>query len=418
MADILLKYLPADGHRIHTIEAELKSARLSLSRAQEQPHPNQRKNQINTPTFGNIVLVLWSQNSAKNRKFQRQVEQIIERDIYIPIIIDEAHIPLWLRKNQAYDLAQGSQLKDLPAWKQMMDFIMPLAETKGGPSLFDRTTPYKSEYLNQLSARSFYQQDKEVDELQTVSSIGPSPHRSDNGQISDPQNWLPKKDAPRAAFAAIAVIATLTAALATLFFLSTPNHQWQVAEPNDAPQKPSQTGLPVETASIKATEQLTPTRASFIGAIQRQTTKAQSLARIASQNADQAAQKARTNGKGHGIKQYKNGARYEGELSWGKRHGHGIYHYPSGSRYHGAFQNNTKHGHGIYHFSRGDIYEGQFKKGLLSGHGIYQYSDGTSLVGEFVDGQLHGNGFKHTSQNSISQLGIWKANKFLSTLDD
>lgn len=76
---------------------------------------------------------------------------------------------------------------------------------------------------------------------------------------------------------------------------------------------------------------------------------------------------------------FKNGGKYVGEYSYGKRQGEGTIYYPDGSRYEGSWSENARNGFGKYHYVNGDTYEGDWVNNNKEGQGIYTYAD-TGMV--------------------------------------
>lgn len=71
------------------------------------------------------------------------------------------------------------------------------------------------------------------------------------------------------------------------------------------------------------------------------------------------------------LLRFKNGARYIGSYTKGKKNGYGTFVYPDGSKYVGNWVNDEKQGFGTYHYVNGDIYEGDWYENKRHGQGMY-----------------------------------------------
>jgi len=158
----------------------------------------------------------------------------------------------------------------------------------------------------------------------------------------------------------------------------------------------------------------TQARIELIRRIERAAIEAQEKAQAASAKARAAALNARNGTAGYAIKYYSDGARYEGQISYGQRHGFGIYYYASGSRYEGEYSQDIRGAYGTYLFHRGDKYEGHFADGQLSGYGVYSFANGIRHFGELFEGELNGLGFKRNHNDRVFDLGTWRNNQLSS----
>ena len=94
-----------------------------------------------------------------------------------------------------------------------------------------------------------------------------------------------------------------------------------------------------------------------------------------------------------GVKKYKKGGLYTGELKNGKREGKGKMIYPKDHiyiRYDGDWLNDKMNGTGIIITNNNSRYEGQVKNNQRNGFGKQTYPDGNKYEGEFTDGDLNG----------------------------
>lgn len=85
---------------------------------------------------------------------------------------------------------------------------------------------------------------------------------------------------------------------------------------------------------------------------------------------------------------YQNGACYEGNCYFDRRHGKGELLFVNREKYDGDFFDGFKHGYGIYNWPNGDEYEGMFAFGVFNGEGRLSLSNGDILEGRWVDGSL------------------------------
>ena len=93
-----------------------------------------------------------------------------------------------------------------------------------------------------------------------------------------------------------------------------------------------------------------------------------------------------------GVKKYKKGGIYTGQLKNGKREGKGKMIYPTDSKFNqfeGDWHNDKMHGTGIL-ITDNSRYEGQVKNNERNGLGKQTNFDGSSYEGEYTDGDFNG----------------------------
>lgn len=112
---------------------------------------------------------------------------------------------------------------------------------------------------------------------------------------------------------------------------------------------------------------------------------------------------------GHGVIQYKNEAKYSGDLKDGNYNGYGVKIYENGCIYSGEWQDNLKHGQGIYSYRNGDSWQGVWQKGKeYTGSGtIYHHNDNTKYDGEIKNGRYNGYGTRLYANGDI-YTGDWR----------
>uniref|UniRef100_A0A673HXB2 Ankyrin repeat and MYND domain containing 1 n=1 Tax=Sinocyclocheilus rhinocerous TaxID=307959 RepID=A0A673HXB2_9TELE len=74
------------------------------------------------------------------------------------------------------------------------------------------------------------------------------------------------------------------------------------------------------------------------------------------------------------------------------RNGHGIQEWPDGCKYEGDFVNNLKHGIGVFTWPNGEFYKGSFFKDYRHGKGMYSWPDGSKYTGKFYLNRKEGYG--------------------------
>lgn len=118
---------------------------------------------------------------------------------------------------------------------------------------------------------------------------------------------------------------------------------------------------------------------------------------------------------GEGTVSWRNGDRYTGQVSNGKRQGKGRFTWANGQWYDGEWRNDiatgkgsigftsgdryegdvvegTPHGQGTMNFASGDRYSGQLHKGIFNGQGTYTWKSGSHYDGAWVMGKKQGKG--------------------------
>ena len=115
---------------------------------------------------------------------------------------------------------------------------------------------------------------------------------------------------------------------------------------------------------------------------------------------------------------FKDGAKYVGQMNNDKMHGTGTLRTIDGTTYSGDWRENKHHGKGTITYSSGNKYSGKWKNNVFHGQGIFNYNDGSTYTGRFYNGKKHGQGeFVDSSSGSILS-GIFKDGKFLAPNDE
>ena len=96
---------------------------------------------------------------------------------------------------------------------------------------------------------------------------------------------------------------------------------------------------------------------------------------------------------------YFGGMRKEGKIIW-----------KDGSSYEGTFEKDKFNGHGIYNWGNQRKYEGEWKDGKMNGKGKLIYPDGSYYEGEFINGKKNGQG-KYVWEKNKYYIGGWKDDK-------
>jgi len=107
-----------------------------------------------------------------------------------------------------------------------------------------------------------------------------------------------------------------------------------------------------------------------------------------------------------GLKTFKNGDTYDGEMTFGTPNGKGLMKFKNGNEYLGTFKEGKMHGAGVIILANGDSYEGNWKDGEANGFGTSKKINGSSFTGTFEKGMRHGAGFV-TWENGDSLIGTW-----------
>uniref|UniRef100_A0A8C1KBE3 Ankyrin repeat and MYND domain containing 1 n=1 Tax=Cyprinus carpio TaxID=7962 RepID=A0A8C1KBE3_CYPCA len=99
----------------------------------------------------------------------------------------------------------------------------------------------------------------------------------------------------------------------------------------------------------------------------------------------------------------------EQALMWGresfcKRNGHGIQEWPDGCKYEGEFVNKLKHGPGVFTWPSGEFFKGSFFKDYRHGKGLYSWPNGAKYTGKFYLNRKEGYGIQIISSTHLQGL--------------
>lgn len=114
---------------------------------------------------------------------------------------------------------------------------------------------------------------------------------------------------------------------------------------------------------------------------------------------------------GQSIYVFKNGARYEGQMQYGKLHGMGVLRYANGDVYTGHWKANKREGEGILHTHDGLSYQGSWVSHQL--HGPVQVLDtkGGKYEGLWANGENRTAG-TYTDASGRKTTGYWADHQF------
>ena len=93
----------------------------------------------------------------------------------------------------------------------------------------------------------------------------------------------------------------------------------------------------------------------------------------------------------------------------------GTFKFDSGNKYVGEWKEDKLHGQGTYTWTDGDKLVGEYKNDKLNGQGTYTFANGRKYVGEFADGKYNGRGIFYLANGNVSESGIWRDNKLVTS---
>lgn len=85
--------------------------------------------------------------------------------------------------------------------------------------------------------------------------------------------------------------------------------------------------------------------------------------------------------KGHGVKIFKNGDKYEGEWEHDKANGKGKFWHADGDFYEGFWKDDKAHGTGLYTSANGSSYLGEWQNDMQHGAGKETWTDKSYFMG-------------------------------------
>uniref|UniRef100_A0A8C1K9T5 Ankyrin repeat and MYND domain containing 1 n=1 Tax=Cyprinus carpio TaxID=7962 RepID=A0A8C1K9T5_CYPCA len=99
----------------------------------------------------------------------------------------------------------------------------------------------------------------------------------------------------------------------------------------------------------------------------------------------------------------------EQALMWGresfcKRNGHGIQEWPDGCKYEGEFVNKLKHGPGVFTWPSGEFFKGSFFKDYRHGKGLYSWPNGAKYTGKFYLNRKEGYGIQVNCHDDVIHI--------------
>jgi hypothetical protein len=115
--DIFLSYTPEDGEVAQRLANELASHGWLVFWDRELlPGATSRTQIQSTLNAAKVVIVLWSSKSVDSRWVEIEADHAFQRDVYIPVKVDDCHLPLAL---------SDVQVADLRAWSRSPGHVLP-----------------------------------------------------------------------------------------------------------------------------------------------------------------------------------------------------------------------------------------------------------------------------------------------------
>ncbi|XP_042568379.1 ankyrin repeat and MYND domain-containing protein 1 [Cyprinus carpio] len=115
---------------------------------------------------------------------------------------------------------------------------------------------------------------------------------------------------------------------------------------------------------------------------------------------------------GHGIQEWPDGCKYEGQFVNKLKHGTGVFTWPSGEFFKGSFFKDYRHGKGLYSWPNGAKYTGKFYLNRKEGYGIQVFPDGSTFEGLYHADERFGPGVM-TYPDGRQDVGLWHRERLL-----
>lgn len=110
MADIFISYASEDRDRVRSLVQALESEGWSVFWDREIP-PGRSWDDVIQEALGDArcVVVVWTRHSVESRWVRIEAMEGLEGDILVPVVLDDAEIPIAFRRAQAADLRDPSR---------------------------------------------------------------------------------------------------------------------------------------------------------------------------------------------------------------------------------------------------------------------------------------------------------------------
>jgi hypothetical protein len=89
--------------------------------------------------------------------------------------------------------------------------------------------------------------------------------------------------------------------------------------------------------------------------------------------------------------------------------------FPSGNKHVGEYKDDQRNGQGTFTYANGNKYVGEFKDDDFNGQGTFTFANGDKYVGGYKDDQRNGQGIFYLANGSISQSGVWRDDKLVTS---
>ena len=134
MADIFLSYSRADRARVVPLVEGLQARGWSVWWDRDIAPGRGFEEEIDREiSAARCVLVVWSNDSVNSRWVRNEALEGLERNILVPVLLDDVRIPVAFRQSQAVDFRPGVDTSN-PAWDALVNVVRDFTGGDTSPS--------------------------------------------------------------------------------------------------------------------------------------------------------------------------------------------------------------------------------------------------------------------------------------------
>ena len=128
MSDIFISYSKEDRAQVEVLAHALEAEGFSIWWDRVIPAGRKYDDVIEEALdAARCVIVLWSKRSVESDWVRNEVQEAADRDVLVPILIEDVKIPLAFRRIQAADLIGWSGDTESPAFRSLLADIVAIA---------------------------------------------------------------------------------------------------------------------------------------------------------------------------------------------------------------------------------------------------------------------------------------------------